>query len=127
MSWRDYNEVIAEAREVFGLDLGEARDWYREMREEFERPVTVTDMYNYPETSLEVAEQYFPETLAPDWVIEEGFTDEWEEYVEQYGEEPPPEYFSYDLEEVWEYGDDDWIDPEDEVEVTIDLEYEEGK
>lgn len=125
MSWSTYNEVIAEAREVFGLDLDEARDWYRGMREDFERPVTVEDIEAYPETALGFAEEYFPELAeAPQWAWDEGVADEYAEYVEVYGEEPPYEYFDYELDRYFE--DDDWLDPGEEIEVTEDLEYEEG-
>lgn len=128
MSWRDYNEVIAEAREVFGLDLSEAREWYRDMRDDFERPINIDDVYDYPETALSFAEEYFPElpeVEVPDWVEDEGLTDDYLDYVDRYDAEPPYEYFDYELDDYFE--GDEWLDPYEEIEVTEELVYEEGK
>lgn len=125
MSWRDYNNVIAEARDVFGLDLAEAREWYREMRDELEHPVTLDDVYSHPDLALWAAEEYFPTyPTAPDWAIDAGVADEYEEYVEGYGDEPPPEYFDYELDDSFE--GDDWVDPDEEIEITMELKYQEG-
>lgn len=44
MASADYWRFIAEARDVFGLTLGEAREFWRDLRDELDERPTVDDL-----------------------------------------------------------------------------------
>jgi len=112
MARADYWEFIEEAREVFGLSLGEAREFWRDLQDELDERPTVDDLAS--DEALSLVEAYFPEEEEPE---EEEEYDEEPDYDDLY---PRDEYFEL------EYGDDDIIFEDEEVEVTAELEYEEG-
>ena len=112
-------DFLDVAGEVFGLDPGEAFDLYLELSDTLEREPDVEDLeavgavldWMEDHGMLEVVEE-------PD--IEERYPEAFEEDVEEEDIEP----LEYD--EYWEI-DDEWLDPGEEVEVTVEVAYEEGK
>lgn len=92
MSWRAYNDWIAEARDLFGLDYDEARNLYSEVREAEGRPLEYEDLYE----------------TAPEYLVE----------IE------PEEDLEYDFEFDW---DDEWLEEGEEIELSLEIAYEEGE
>jgi hypothetical protein len=117
MTRADYWEFVAEARDVFGLTLGEAREFWRDLRDELDERPTVNDLASDEAFSL-VEGYFYP--FDPDLYVpkeEEPEDEEESDYDDLY---PRDERFEL------EYGDDDIIFNGEEVEVTAELEYEEG-
>lgn len=109
MSWTEYNEAIAEIKDVFEADHATAQEIYRDLREDYDRPIYADDIREEIE-DVELAEER--EEL--DWEegqLEDGSTD-WDYWHET-------DY----LDDM--YFDDDWIDAGEEIEFTI--EYEETR
>lgn len=126
MSWQAYNDFIGVARELYDLDLDNAREFYREFRADFEVVPDVDDLLSYPETAAALVEDMDLEPLVeiPVWV-DESMEEEYFDYVDTYGEEPPEEYFDYELDDAAYGWDDEWLDPGDEIEISEDLAYKE--
>lgn len=112
MARADYWDFIDEARDVFGLTLGEAREFWRDLQDELDERPTVADLDS--DEALALFDQYIEEE-EPEEGSEEG-DDGYDDYDDLY-----PRDERYEL----EYGDDDIIFEGDEVEVTAELEYEE--
>ena len=119
MAWSisDYNEFLDEARDLFGLEYDEAQELYRDMSDHFDsESLTRDDLRDYADVASDiiVIEEYEPveegeyEHYEPGDVVEE---EEWE--------------WEYDLDEF--DPDDFWIDEGEEIEVTAEVAYEEGK
>jgi hypothetical protein len=103
MSWDTYNETIGAIREEYDMDLDDAREFYREIRDELDDTPTAYDVY-----AISEGEDYEPEDLE-DWEAE-GYESEGDYWYDQYD---------------WDdrYFDDDWVDYGEEIEFTV--EYEE--
>lgn len=101
MSWEAYNETIAAIREEWAMDLPEAREYYREMREEIGDTPTAYDVYAISEE---------PEEPLEDWEAEgyDSADDYW--------------YDQYEWDNRW--FEDGWVGEGEELEFTIT--YEEG-
>jgi len=126
MAWSDYNEFIGAARGLYGLDLDEARQLYRDLKEVVGVPPDVEALLELPELVEEAVEEYREEEEEPyeepeREVVRREMEDRYEEDVTEWDIEHPPDPM-YEL----EYGDDDIIFEGEEVEVTAELEYEEG-
>ena len=125
MSWQDYNDFIGAARELYELDIDDARELYREFRDDIGVTPDVGDLLAYPETAAGIVEDFLQELVEiPVWV-DESMEEEYLDYVDAYGEEPPEEYFDYELDDSYGW-DDEWLEPGDEIEVSEDLAYQES-
>ena len=109
MSWTGYNEAIAEIRESFEADYFTAQEIYRDLREDFGRPVTADDI------TEEIEEAEAAEDIDFERIVEEGLTDDGETDWEYWEGE-------YDTDD--RYFEDGWMDYGEELEITI--QYEEA-
>ena len=105
MAWsmHDYWGFVNELRDE-GVDLADAREAYRDVRDELERSLTADD--------------------AAHDVVNDVLEDLGYEIEEDVGEEPEDDY-GYELDPA--DPDDEWLDYGEEVEVTGELAYEEGE
>jgi len=111
MSWDTYNATIAEIREAMDADYATAQEIYRDLREEYDRPVYVSDIMDEVEQAEEAEYQELPDVDVHEGLLDDGSTD-WD-YWEQTDR----------LDDY--YFDDDWVDYGEEIEFTI--EYEETR
>lgn len=112
MAWSiaDYNEFLADAREVFGLDYDEARYLYSEMRDALDHAVDADDLRDYADLAADIIEPFIEEAEYPEGVDEDAY-----DYWVKEGDDRTFE----------EWYDDEWIDEGDEMELTGDLSYKE--
>ncbi|MCP4899832.1 MAG: hypothetical protein GY906_22930 [bacterium] len=103
----DYWGFVNELRED-GIELADAREAYRDVRDELERSLTVDDAEG---------------RVVDDVLSDLGYEIEYEEEAEV--EEPFDVDMGYDLDPG--DPDDEWLDYGEEIEVTGELAYEEGE
>lgn len=107
MSWATYNETIAEIKEAFDADHATAQEIYRDLRDEYARPVYADDIRE----EIQEAERF--EEIAP----EESVT--LEEYFESEDETDWKFWETTDYLDTKYFDDDEWLDGGEEVEFTI--------
>lgn len=116
-----YWEFIHEAQAVFGFDLAEAREYYREFKEVFTagEPATVEDLHEWGDLAVDLA---YPEDEGEtdDSIQDEDFEDDFEDDYDEplTDRERRGQYEDYD--------DDPYVDAGEWLEVTADLTYMEG-
>lgn len=106
-----YWDFIHAARDLYGFETAEAREFYRAVREELGVAPTVEDVAG---VGFDVFEEGWED-------IERGYREE-EEQAEEYELGPP----DADFELEWDV-DDDILWPDDEVEITVEHSYYRGK
>lgn len=117
MAWSiaGYNEFLADAREVFGLDYDEARYLYREMRDALESGLDADDLRDYADLAADIIEPFLEEAEEE---YPEGLEEEDREAYDAWVEDVDDRTFE-------EWYDDEWVDEGDEMELTGDLSYKE--
>lgn len=99
-----YWEFIAEARTLYGFDLSEAREFWRDVRDELGHGgLDARDAAS--DAALDVLDRY----------------------LEDEGDEDGPDFYPPDERYELEMGEDDvWLDANEELEISVELIYQEG-
>ena len=103
-----YHRFIDASRELFGLSYGEAQSLYRDMKDELGDIPSVDDLVQAPDIIYFGTEEEEPE-------YDEDREVEYDGYIYDIGEPDP--FFEH------EYGDDDILYPDDEIELSAELTY----
>ncbi len=107
MAARDYYEFLDAARDTFGLDYGDARQFWRDFGDALGFRPDVDALVEYGDLAADI--------LFPGEEPDRDAYDQWEREARD-GE---PRDF-------WQWYGEDWLDPYEEIEVTEYIEYEEG-
>lgn len=107
MARPDYYDFLGEARETFGLDYGEARQFWRDFGEVLGFRPDVETLAEYGDLAADL--------LFPEGEVEEGPFAQWEREVREYDERR----------HFFQWYDEDWLDEYEEMEVTEYVAYQE--